>query len=136
MTSYVLCDIAKCQYVPESCDPMSKNLKYKMMNALKKNEVKRFYDITSLNMDDDDLEFIVHQVWRGRCAATDRRIGGNSALVLTRWIPSQPPTVYNIVQLAPHLAEALTEKGVEGLPIEVVQIITQRLAWAKEAYLK
>ena len=61
MASYVACDLAECLYLPETCDPMSKNLKHKMMMALRKNELKRFQDTSSLDMDDDELEFVVHQ---------------------------------------------------------------------------
>ena len=62
MASYVLCDLANCLYLPETCDPMSKNLRHKMLMALRKNELKRFQDTTSLDIDDDDMEFVVHQV--------------------------------------------------------------------------
>ena len=62
MASYVLCDLADRLYLPETCDPMSKNLRHKMLMALRKNELKRFQDTTSLDIDDDDMEFVVHQV--------------------------------------------------------------------------
>ena len=63
MASYVVCGLTECQYLPETCDPMSKNLKHKMMMALRKNEMKRFQDSSSLDLDDDELEFVVHQVY-------------------------------------------------------------------------
>ena len=136
MAAYAACELAGRPFAPDACDAMSKNLRQKMMAALRKNELQRFGDKTALDIDDDELEFVVHQVWRGRCAVTDRRIGGNTALVLTRWVADQSPTVYNLVLVAPHIAEALSSpRGAEGvITVEQSEVIRSRLAWARQQY--
>ena len=77
---------------------------------------------------------MLSQVWRGRCAVTDRRIGGNTGLLLTRWVASEKPTVFNLVLLTPHLVDALAEIGHQAFAPEAVDAITSRLAWAKAMY--
>jgi hypothetical protein len=67
-------------YEPEACERISKNLKHKLRQLLRNNEVflrrhgynefnlirshqiKKYKTDESINLDDDDIEFIVHQV--------------------------------------------------------------------------
>ena len=136
MASYALCQLTSCPYLPQAMEPMSKNLQHKMLSGLMKNELLRFQDKSSVDLDEDDLEFVVHQMWRGRCAVTDRRIGGNTALVLTRWRENQPPNALNLVLLAPHLAAELCHKSTEEcFGREVCQRIEARIDWAKQYYI-
>jgi hypothetical protein len=89
MASYVTCMIAGKPYEPDSCDRMSKNLRHKMLQFLRNNEVtifmsrflyrfrlqnfitlvptfslqqRRFGSVEFINVDDDELEFLVQQV--------------------------------------------------------------------------
>ena len=165
-------------YEPEACEKLSKNLKHKLKQMFINNEMKRFSKVStqkmsggggmstqsvgervSVDLDDDDIDFIVCQVWRSRCAITQRKFGGHATLVLTRWDAIQPPTPYNLVLLMPHEAEKLAgitgvESGVvmgdaagggtgdgkvvvgykESLPVDVIERIEARLRWAKKVY--
>ena len=158
-------------YEPEACEKLSKNLKHKIKQMFTNNEMKRFVSTQkmsggggmssqsvmstqsmgergSVDLDDDDIDFIVCQVWRSRCAITQRKFGGHATLVLTRWDANQPPTPYNLVLLMPHEAEKLAgiaggESGdgkivivgyKESLPVEVIERIEARLRWAKKVY--
>ena len=110
-------------YDPEACEKLSKNLKHKLKQMFINNEMKRFPKVSTqkmsvgggvstqsvvstqskdVDLDDDDIDFIVCQVWRSRCAITQRKFGGHATLVLTRWDANQPPTPYNLVLLMPH----------------------------------
>jgi hypothetical protein len=154
MASYVLCSLAGRLYEPTMTETMSKNLKHKMRQALQNNEVwryiyfrnlrclclvhsddkllqiKRFGSASQLDLDDEDFEFIVSQVWyiyhswtfhvvgqrgvqvwRNRCAVTGRKFGGHAPLVLTRWNASQAPTPYNMILLMQEAAAQLIDKG-------------------------
>jgi hypothetical protein len=70
-------------------------------------------------------------VWKNRCAATQRRIGGHSALVLSRWDASEPPEIWNLVLLTQAEAAKLEEIGQTAFPPEVAASITAKLGWAK-----
>jgi hypothetical protein len=72
------------------------------------------------------------QVWRSRCAVTNRRFGGHICLTLTRWDPTLPPVPYNLVLLMQNEAQKLYEQGHAAFAPEVVRAITERLAWAKK----
>jgi hypothetical protein len=63
MASYVLCQLANKAYQPEVCERLSKNLKHKIIQAFRNTEKRRFNTFhDDINIDDDDIEFIVQQV--------------------------------------------------------------------------
>ena len=92
----------------------------------------RFQTDKDINIDDDDVEFIVQQVWKSRCAITQKRFGGHIILTLTRWDATKPPTPDNLVLMMQNEADKLATKGKEAFPEDKVQKITARLAWAKQ----
>jgi hypothetical protein len=70
MASYVICYLADDVYEPDSCERMSKNLRSKMKKSLIKNEAKRMPQNEEIELDDFELDFIVHTIWHSRCAVT------------------------------------------------------------------
>lgn len=131
MASYVLCALANCAYVPEGTERISKNHKHRLKQTFRNYELRRFKTAEDVNLDDEDLEFIVQIVWRSKCAVTGKKFGGTRPLLLTRWDPTLPPTPYNIVlMLEPH-ALKMEEKGMEAFTIENINKINDRLKWAK-----
>eukprot|EP01034_Spumella_vulgaris_P037752 gene37752-46582_t len=130
MASYILCKLGDKMYESEVCERMSKNLKHKVFNSLKKNEVARFATDREINMDEDDVEFVVQEIWRSRCATTGLRFGGHVCLALTRWDATKPPTPDNLVMLMQKEADKLHTQGQSAFSPELVQKITARLAWA------
>eukprot|EP00598_Pedospumella_elongata_P014016 CAMPEP_0185013890 /NCGR_PEP_ID=MMETSP1098-20130426/99036_1 /TAXON_ID=89044 /ORGANISM="Spumella elongata, Strain CCAP 955/1" /LENGTH=503 /DNA_ID=CAMNT_0027542963 /DNA_START=406 /DNA_END=1917 /DNA_ORIENTATION=- len=132
LASYVLCMIGNKLYEADSGERMSKNLKHKVRQVLKKDETKRFGTEREINLDDEDIEFITQMVWRSRCASTNRRFGGHVILTLTRWDASQPPTPYNLVLLMQNEAQKLHDQGKSAFSAEVVERIEERLRWAKK----
>lgn len=109
---------------------MSKNLRLKLRNYLSKNEILRF-QIDNVELSDDDLDFIVHTIWKSKCCVCGKRFGGHDALSLTRWDPSQPVTVYNLVLLSQSNLNIILKLGRESLPAHIQRSINSRLAWAK-----
>ena len=71
-------------------------------------------------------------MWKNRCAATQRRIGGHSALVLSRWNASEPPEIWNLVLLTQAEAAKLEEIGQSAFPPDIAAYITAKLRWAKQ----
>ena len=139
MASKVLCYLGKQEYVPESCERMSKNLKHKLKQTCRSWEGRRFQlkDLDSvLDIDDDDIEFVVAQVWGSRCAISGKRFGGHQPLVLLRWYRDEPPSVTNLVLMTLSAAEQIQSGDKENAtPIcfekETIARIEQRLQWAK-----
>lgn len=99
LASYTLCKIADKLYDPEISERMSKNLKHKVRQVLKKNEKERFNTEDEINLDDDDMEFLIQQVWRSRCASTAKRFGGQVVLTLIRWDDKKPCDLDNLILL-------------------------------------
>ena len=133
MASFVLSLLGGQPYEPESCERMSKNLRLKIRNGLKKNELERFQTTELVDLDDDELEFVVQQVWRGRCAITGKRFGGHAPLELTRWDPEKPPVASNLVLLAHAERVAVSTVGGKiSLDVKMKSHITQRLDWAEK----
>jgi len=135
LASYVLCKLADKMYSPETCERMSKNLKHKIRQLFKNNEIKRFQSDKEIDLDDEDIEFIVQQMWGSRCAVTNRRFGGHLTLTLTRWDPNHAPTAANLVLMMQDQAEKLLvlKDSREALFGEaVVERIETRLRWAKQ----
>ena len=90
----------------------------------------------------EDLEYLVMDVWGGRCPLTGASIGsGGPSLVLTRWDRRKPAAVSNLVLLAKDRAEAHDKSEGdprEALPVALRRAIeatlrraaSERLAWA------
>ena len=139
MASFVLCNMAGKEYIPEACERLSKNLKHKLKEMLKRNEIDRGGSGgLDINIDDDDVEFIVQLVWQGRCCLTGKRFGGHAPLVLTRWNSHLPVYPYNLILMIQTSANLMLKPeniGADGVPTcyppHIVEKIKARLDWAK-----
>ena len=133
MASYVLCSMAGKLYEPESCERLSKTVKHKLRQVLESTEIRRFHvSREDMDLDDDDIEFIVQQVWHTRCAVTGRKIGGHAPMVITRWHLDKPLSPYNLVLMQRTLSQQLEQEGQTCFSPEIVESINQRLAWAEQ----
>ena len=154
MASYVLCSMSSdTMYAPDTCERMSKKLREKLLKSLVKNEKKRFQN-EEVDLDEEDLEFVVHTLWNSRCAVNGKRFGGHDSLCLTRWDPAKPPTCSNLVStiIFPNLnlfmkihtisinfvkvlvsqsGQHTIEIDRNSLPTDVRQRILRRLEWAE-----
>jgi len=146
MASKVLCAMGGKEYQGESCEHMSKNLKHKLLQTCRAAEKRRFDTADrSVGLDDDDIEFVVGQVWGSRCAVTGKRFGGHQPLVMVRWRRDQGPTPDNLVLMVASSAKQVEEEDAaaqeQGLntphcacfPPEVLAKIESRLSWARAA---
>ena len=113
LASKVLCALAKNDYNGEVCERMSKNLKHKLLQTLRSIERRRFGSSDQVDIDDEDIEFIIAQVWGSRCAITGRRFGGHAPLMLVRWDRDLAPTVDNLVLMTKPYADKVEEESKE-----------------------
>lgn len=118
MACKVLCMLADKDFNGEVCERMSKSLKQKQKQALRAMEQKRGnYSIDEyLSIDDEDVEFVISQVWGNRCAITNKRFGGHDTLQLIRWRRDELPHPGNLVLISKSNAmKVLTE---ENAPVD------------------
>ncbi|KAJ1391195.1 hypothetical protein B484DRAFT_484557 [Ochromonadaceae sp. CCMP2298] len=59
-------DCTQLFFNPDSGERMSRNLKHKVRQLLRKEEVRRFGSEDFLSLDEDDVEFVCQTVWRCR----------------------------------------------------------------------
>ena len=137
LASKVLCALAQQEYAGEVCERMSKSLKHKLLQHLRAIETRRFGSFEQVDLDDEDMEFMIAQVWGSRCAVTGRRFGGHAPLMLVRWDRDAAPTVDNLVLMTKPFAEKVEAGDKEGhrMPVcfeaDIKGKIEGRLAWAR-----
>ena len=111
--------------------------------ALQRRERAEFglHDWRSLDLWPEDCEYLVMEVWGGRCALSRACIGGGGvALMLTRWDRTRPASVGNLILLTKPLAEAHDKAAnpLADLPCSFVDAVEatlerarrERAAWA------
>lgn len=80
-----------------------------------------------VQIDSDDVEYLLSEVWRNRCALTGQRLG--VVLELARWDTSKPSTCDNLVLMTAKAMEDFdTNGGREGVEEETRGRIERRLA--------
>lgn len=139
MASKALCALAGQEYNGEVCERMSKSLKHKLLQHLKAIEKRRFGSWEAVDVDDEDIEFIIAQVWVSRCVVTGRRFGGHAPLQLVRWRRDLPPTIDNLVLMTKPLVDKIETHDREHpqrlspscFEEDVTARIEGRLAWAR-----
>jgi len=151
LASWVLCQIANKPFFPMAGERVGKNVRHKLFQHLRNRE-KNIYshivnnpDQTSepettqiisgtwigpLQIDKDDVEFLLMELWHNRCALTGARLG--SVLELARWDLAQPSSCTNLVLMCTGAMERFDREGKSGFDAAVVQRVEKRLKWVKE----
>jgi hypothetical protein len=130
MAAYVLCAAAKQPFLPEPVAPMSIKARHKFAQYLSNREQKVFGNAHCV-VDKDDIEFIVTELWRAKCAATLERLE-RVPMEVTRWRRELGDRLDNYVLLQNHLAQRLDKaqgpEGVAGLEPDAIARIDATLA--------
>ncbi|KAJ1444349.1 hypothetical protein M885DRAFT_627207 [Pelagophyceae sp. CCMP2097] len=97
IAAVALCGLAGQPIAAVPREPISRKLKEKMFNALKKREARRERGPAALpehcgwvDVRYEDLEYVICEVWRGRCAVTRRKLE-RKPLNLARWWQAARP---------------------------------------------
>ncbi len=80
----------------------------------------------------EDVEFLVNDVWGGRCALSGACIGGGVALWLTRWDREKPAAVDNLVLLTAEMARRHDRDSIGALGEPLVSAVQRTLQRAGE----
>ena len=91
---------------------MSLKARHKMAQHLMNRERKLFGNDHCV-VDKEDIDFIVTELWRAKCAATQER-AERVAMEITRWRPANGDRLDNYVLLTTHLAKKLDEQHSSG----------------------
>jgi hypothetical protein len=78
MASFVLTTLGDLPFSPEPGDRLSKNVKHRVRQKLNATEKRLHGSCEALDLDEDDLEFIIQQVWGSRCSVSGARMGGGA----------------------------------------------------------
>lgn len=133
MAAFVLCAIGERRLDPDGQERMTKNLKHKMRQSFRNDELSRFGCRDGPLLDDDEMELLVAHVWRNRCSVTGRRFGGHSTLLLTRWRVDRPAAVDNVVLLMPEQHKELLALGPDAaFDLRARRAIEERLEYARQ----
>lgn len=82
-----------------------------------------------IQVDCDDVEYLVAEVWRNRCAVTGERM--SVVLELTRWDMSRPSTCNNLVLMSTKAMKKFDSLGRKGMDGRVRRKIELRLSQCK-----
>ena len=82
-----------------------------------------------IQVDCDDVEYLVAEVWRNRCAVTGERMG--VVIELARWDLSKPSVCQNLVLMSAKAMQAFDKKGKESFDPAIRMKIERRLASCK-----
>eukprot|EP00903_Cladosiphon_okamuranus_P013344 g12437.t1 len=113
MACWVLCEVGGKPFSPVVVCHLSSKLRHKMLQRLRSRE-KRVHGADWPEIDEPMLEYVVNQVWRGRCPVTGKRALGSNILEVCRWDRSKdgPGCVpSNLVLLAAGAANRIDAEG-------------------------
>lgn len=111
LAGLALCEIGGKPFSPMSGERLGRNIRHRLfqhfknrekrisdalIDSQKKNGVNNFW-IGPPQIDSDDVEYIVNEVWRNRCCVTGDALG--TVLEIARWDLSKPSNCQNLVLL-------------------------------------
>ena len=158
LAAMALCELGGKPFSPMSGERVGRNVRHKMFQHFKNRErtVKQEVGhdneeeddnniqsshlfngvyIGQVEIDIDDIEYLLAEVWRNRCCVSGETLG--TVLQLSRWDYSKPANCQNIVLLGVKAMKAFndgfakTGDGRESVPSVIRQRIESRLATCK-----
>ena len=149
LAAQALCEIGKKPFSPVGVERVGKNVRHKLYQHLKSRE-KKFEDkykstltensenyttnglyIGPVQIDPDDVEYLMSEIWKNKCGISGERLG--TVLELHRWDKTLPAKPSNLVLMSIKSAtkfEKDFEKlgdGRDGVDIDVRKRIEARL---------
>jgi hypothetical protein len=140
LAAMALCEIGDKPFTPTCGERVGRNVRHKLLQRMKQREsdLRSKFEkdagkwVGELQIDTDDVEYILQEVWRNRCCITGASLG--TVLHIVRWDLSKPSNCQNIVVLG---AKALvvyekalneTGDGRSGFPLDARSRIESRLS--------
>ncbi len=100
MASYVLCQLGKKEFIPQSTERLSRDLRNKFLQRLCKRHTEVYKCEGRMKVDKSDIDTIVSEVWKDCSAVSGKRMGAQTqGMVLCRWDRNGPTAPENLVLL-------------------------------------
>jgi hypothetical protein len=150
LAAVAVCELGGKPFSPVGAERVGRNVRHRLYQHLKQRE-KNLEDkfkselynangnytangifIGPIQIDPDDVEYLMAELWRNRCALTGERLG--TSLELYRWDKSRPATPNNLVLMCLKAAQKFESDfdkmgdGRMGLDVEVRRKVESRLA--------
>lgn len=150
LAAVALCEIGRKPFSPVGAERVGRNVRHKLYQHLKSRE-KKFEDkyrstlregsenyttngiyIGAVQIDPDDVEYLMAELWKNKCALSGERLG--TTLELYRWDRSRPATPNNLVLMSVKSAQKFEKDfeelgdGREGVVPDVRRKVEARLA--------
>ena len=137
IASFVLCNLGDKPFSPVSVERMGKSLRHTLLQHIKGRELelKKIIEkgeappgaVHGVEVDIDDVEYLMAELWSNRCAITEVRLGNQ--LELIKWDVTKVASMENLVLMSAHgKAIFVTAGGKDGLPTHIIQRVEKRLA--------
>ena len=150
LAAQALCELGGKPFSPLGSERVGRNVRHKLYQHLKSRE-KKFEDkyrptlrensenytknglyVGSIQIDPDDVEYIMSELWKNKCGVSGERLG--TVLELHRWDKTLPAKPSNLVLMSIKSAQKFEKDfeqlgdGRDGLDAEVRRKIESRLA--------
>ena len=140
ISSFVLCELGEKPFNPTAAERLGKQVRHRMLQHIKnrEGEVKEQIEkgtavegaVHGVEVDTDDVEYLMAELWRNRCLISGDRLG--TSLELIKWDATKKATLSNLVLMSAKGMKEFAKVGKEGLKAEVVEQIERRLSLARE----
>jgi len=81
--------------------------------------------IGPVQIDADDVEYMLTEIWRNRCCVSGQRLG--TVLELARWDLSKPSNCQNLVLLGVKAMQQFDKDGRDSIPVDIRRKVEERL---------
>lgn len=150
LAAMALCELGNKPFSPVGAERVGRNVRHKLYQHLKGRE-KKFEDLHKSNLkegsehvttdgmyigaiqiDPDDVEYLMAELWKNKCALSSERLG--TVLELYRWDRSRPAAPNNLVLLSVKSAMKFEKDfeelgdGRDGVEEDVRRRVEKRLA--------
>eukprot|EP00578_Thalassiosira_sp_NH16_P013235 CAMPEP_0181125970 /NCGR_PEP_ID=MMETSP1071-20121207/27352_1 /TAXON_ID=35127 /ORGANISM="Thalassiosira sp., Strain NH16" /LENGTH=533 /DNA_ID=CAMNT_0023211485 /DNA_START=12 /DNA_END=1611 /DNA_ORIENTATION=+ len=150
MAATTLCELGGKPFSPVGAERVGRNVRHRLYQHLKNRE-KKFEErhrpalkegsdnyttngiyVGPIQIDPDDVEYLMAELWKNRCALSGERLG--TVLELHRWDVGRPATPNNLVLMSVKSAQKFERDfdelgdGREGVDAEVRRKVDARLA--------
>jgi tRNA A37 threonylcarbamoyladenosine dehydratase len=139
--SFVVCEIGGKAFAPVEAERLGKQIRHRLLQHVKNRETdaQKRADageegtegwVTGVEIDADDVEYLMSELWRNRCYISGDRLGAQ--LELIKWDMGKAAAVDNLVLMSAKGLAKFKKVGKEGLDGETVERIERRLGVAKQ----
>jgi hypothetical protein len=118
LAAVALCELGGKPFSPVGAERVGRNVRHRLYQHLKDRERKledQLRDCGNMNgthigpiqIDPDDVEYLMAELWKNQCAVSGERLG--TTLELYRWDRSRPATPNNLVLMCARSAKKFEE---------------------------